>query len=66
MKFLRKLKCLFGTDDMLTEFLKSFPDKCPVCSMHRYGVSHGYERGLVKQHNNCIEANKKKTSEGAG
>lgn len=27
----------------LEEFTQAFPDRCPVCSFHWYGISHGYE-----------------------
>lgn len=58
---IRKIKTLvrdylfFSTDKFLTDFEKSFPSKCPICSFHRYGLSHGYDMKPVKKHK-CIDA----------
>jgi hypothetical protein len=27
---------------MLDEFVQRFPDRCPICSHHRYGLRHGH------------------------
>lgn len=29
---------------LIEEFQRAFPGRCPVCSMHRYGLREGHER----------------------
>jgi hypothetical protein len=26
----------------ISEFVELFPDRCPVCAFHRFGVTHGF------------------------
>lgn len=42
-------------EKMLADFCEQFPGKCPVCSFHRYGVSHGYQPPKPDAHY-CPEA----------
>ena len=31
-----------ATKSMLKDFEEAFPDRCPYCSFHRYGIQNGY------------------------
>jgi len=44
--------------DLIQAFHEQFPDKCPICSYHRYGITHGHiEAGTpVAYHANCRES----------
>ena len=40
----------------LREFVALFPGRCPICSLHYYGVTHGYEDpGSKPEAHVCIE-----------
>jgi len=30
------------TDRMLSQFTDLWPERCPICALHRYGVMHGH------------------------
>lgn len=30
------------TRALLFDFQRQFPDRCPICSFHNYGISHGH------------------------
>lgn len=39
--------------ETLDEFAKAFPDRCPVCSFHNFGLLEGYVSGPVRAHD-CV------------
>ena len=43
----------------IQEFVEVFPDRCPVCAFHRYGVSHFMipPSTPVAEHSYCPEVN---------
>lgn len=47
------------TEKMLDDFTERFPNKCPICSYHRYGVSHGFEKNLKPPKHDCPERKSK-------
>jgi hypothetical protein len=58
MKFRAWLRRLFGLEDNLcAEFMAHFPGRCPICSYHAYGITHGYVSPLavVISHERCPE-----------
>lgn len=44
-----------GTERMLHEFVAAFPGRCPICSFHRYGYTHGYESSPKPKPHRCPE-----------
>lgn len=41
---------------IIVDFRAKFPDKCPICSLHRYGVNHGHiSPSKVVEPHSCIE-----------
>ena len=47
---------LFGrsTKKMVDDFQRDFPDQCPICSFHAFGIREGYVTGPVEEHD-CPE-----------
>ena len=45
-------------EKMLDEFEERFPGKCPICSYHRFGLTHGYEKKLKPKKHYCPEKEK--------
>jgi len=39
---------------IVEEFIKVFPDRCMICSMHDFGLNNGLCTGDAKTHK-CIE-----------
>lgn len=49
-----------GARREMKAFMRMFPDKCPICSFHRFGFLHGYETSLrPRPHANCPEGYEK-------
>lgn len=43
-------------EEMLREWREHFPDRCPICAFHRYGVQNGHLRpGTPVNDHYCIE-----------
>lgn len=40
--FKRFIDWFTGTSDMVKEFEEHFPEKCIICSYHRFGYAQGY------------------------
>jgi hypothetical protein len=40
MRWLKRL--LRPRRSLLDLFMERFPGSCPICSYHRYGISHGF------------------------
>lgn len=38
------------TKEIVDEFIRLFPDRCMICSYHRYGICHGHTIGPVPEH----------------
>ena len=50
------LRKLFGPrESLLEEFVRVFPDRCPICACHRFGLSQGFVTGDTPKHEGCIE-----------
>ena len=43
---------------MVKEFIEIFPNKCLICSYHRFGIDYGLTKGSVKDHK-CIDKENK-------
>ena len=41
-------------EDIVREFIRVFPDRCMICSLHEFGVNNGLTKGKVEAHE-CIE-----------
>ena len=41
---------------MIEDFERAFPGKCPICSYHRFGWQHGFERDPEPPPHICPEA----------
>ena len=39
----------------VARFVKLFPGKCMICSLHRYGVDHGMTRDPEPRAHECID-----------
>jgi hypothetical protein len=40
-----------GARDTLERFHRDFgDDRCPICSLHKFGIDRGYVRGAVGEH----------------
>lgn len=46
---------LFTTEDMAKEFEEKFPNKCMICSYHRFGYAQGYTDDPMPEPHDCIE-----------
>lgn len=61
-KFSRFREAVFGGSarHVLDEFVHRFPTRCPICSFHRYGISHGHVDPTepVPKHEGCPEQHK--------
>lgn len=48
----------FANARLLDEFAERFPDDCPICSFHRFGLTHGFRvPPSVELHEGCKEGN---------
>jgi hypothetical protein len=43
-------------NETVREFMRKFPGRCLICSLHRYGFMHGFEKSRYPQKHDCIEA----------
>ena len=64
MNIFRSITKLFNKESMLERFCKHFPDKCPICSYHRYGVMHSHIKPNepIPDHDNCPENYKRRNN----
>lgn len=47
-----------SSKDMFEGFLVRFPGRCPICSYHRFGLTHGFNvPNQPDPHENCPEKN---------
>ena len=44
-------------EKLVRKFMQDFPDKCLICSLHRFGVENGFTKGIAKEHE-CIDKTK--------
>ena len=44
-----------GVEEMVKEFKKAFPNKCMICSYHRFGRENGLTKELKPKPHKCIE-----------
>ena len=44
--------------DDIREFMQTFQGRCPVCSLHEYGVHYGYEKPGPPFPHSCLQAKK--------
>lgn len=63
-KFLWLIGC--NLEKELVEFEKAFPDTCPICAYHNFGLMEGYISGPVKQHQCPNAINLRKMYDNAG
>lgn len=45
-----------GAREIVEEFARKFPGRCLVCSLHRYGYTHGHTSKPRPEPHDCIEA----------
>ncbi len=53
-----------ATEQMLTDFERLFPGKCPICAYWRFGVREGLTHEQAPQAHHCIERKTCDTSGG--
>ena len=58
IRFLKNLRrALFGCTAMdIREFMEKFPGRCPICSYHYYGLTHGLTNEALPEEHLCLEA----------
>jgi hypothetical protein len=44
-----------ATRRMLDDFVRRYPGRCPICSYHRYGPTHGHTSKAEPEPHDCIE-----------
>ena len=44
-----------SADDMVDQWMEAFPDKCMICSYHRFGRDHGLTKDEFPVEHTCID-----------
>ena len=54
-KLLKKIFNFGCTEDLVKEFVDTFPNKCMICSYHQFGRSEGLTKEVNPKEHYCIE-----------
>lgn len=56
-RFFKNLRrAFFGPSlEDIRDFIEKFPGRCPICSFHYYGVTHGLTNEALPKDHLCLE-----------